>query len=560
MTQRRWLLLGIVTAVTAVAVSVAVVLQATPRPSLHTTLPEPDPQTTQTPASEAPGAEPSPTTSPVPSARVELGSDIQSVIEAHPPGTTFVIAAGVHRLQELQPRNGDRFVGEPGAVLSGARLLDPTDFRREGDRWVIGGQAQEGFVHGSMEPGYERDAHPEDLYTDGRRLQHVESRDAVDAPGEWYLDYERDEIVMADDPSSFDRVEAAAAEFAFVGDGVREVTIENLTVRHYANWAQRGAINGRGSVDWVVRHVEASHNHGLGLGIGAGMTVEHSRFASNGQMGIGGPATVGDATPMTQEGRAVRITSNEITQNGELGYRWRWEGGGSKFVKTRDLVIANNLVTDNDGPGLWYDIDNIDTLVCANHVEGNVVGIFAEISYGTRVAWNLVWNNVRDGEEDASVGILVSGTSGAELFGNVVAGHHAGILGKENDRGDGVLGRYGVADLDVHDNVIADHVYSGLIVETGREEPYETARFDANRWLVADPDARQWEWEGRRLNWDDWNAAGLDTSGELAPIDDAEASLPDGAPQFTRTSYGPLDERDSRPATPEAARCDELVD
>ena len=46
--------------------------------------------------------------------RIEVGQDAQRVIEDHPAGTSFVFAAGVHRLQSIIPRSGDRLTGETG--------------------------------------------------------------------------------------------------------------------------------------------------------------------------------------------------------------------------------------------------------------------------------------------------------------------------------------------------------------------------------------------------------------------------------------------------------------
>ena len=47
------------------------------------------------------------------------GDSIQALVNANPAGTSFVIKAGVHRRQQVTPKNGNSFVGEPGAVLTG---------------------------------------------------------------------------------------------------------------------------------------------------------------------------------------------------------------------------------------------------------------------------------------------------------------------------------------------------------------------------------------------------------------------------------------------------------
>jgi hypothetical protein len=47
------------------------------------------------------------------------GQSIQAAVDAHPPGTQFVIEAGTHRRQSVVPKPGNAFVGERGAILDG---------------------------------------------------------------------------------------------------------------------------------------------------------------------------------------------------------------------------------------------------------------------------------------------------------------------------------------------------------------------------------------------------------------------------------------------------------
>ena len=55
---------------------------------------------------------------------IGVGDDAQSVVNAHPAGTTYIIKAGTHlRNFSVQPKSGDTFCGEPGAVLDGGRSL-----------------------------------------------------------------------------------------------------------------------------------------------------------------------------------------------------------------------------------------------------------------------------------------------------------------------------------------------------------------------------------------------------------------------------------------------------
>ncbi|CAN5286208.1 hypothetical protein BH23ACT9_BH23ACT9_38270 [soil metagenome] len=206
-----------------------------------------------------------------------LGDDLQLAINADPPGQHFLIAAGVHREQSIRPRDGDVFVGENGAVLDGSRVLDPADFTFRDSRWVIGRQTQQVYPRlPQMLVGREVDALAEELFGDGDRLRRVAAAGELGPTDTWFFDTDADEIVLSAPPSTFDRLEASTTEAAFVGEGVADVTIRNLEVRHYASPAQRGAIDGNRSIGWQLERVSAIDNHGAGIGVGSGMTMEGS--------------------------------------------------------------------------------------------------------------------------------------------------------------------------------------------------------------------------------------------------------------------------------------------
>ena len=55
---------------------------------------------------------------------IGVGDVAQQMVDTHPAGTTYLIKAGTHlRNFSIQPRSGDTFCGEPGAVLDGGRSL-----------------------------------------------------------------------------------------------------------------------------------------------------------------------------------------------------------------------------------------------------------------------------------------------------------------------------------------------------------------------------------------------------------------------------------------------------
>ena len=51
--------------------------------------------------------------------RITAGADPQRIVDAHPAGTSYTIGTGTHLGFSVTPQTGDRFCGEPGAILDG---------------------------------------------------------------------------------------------------------------------------------------------------------------------------------------------------------------------------------------------------------------------------------------------------------------------------------------------------------------------------------------------------------------------------------------------------------
>jgi hypothetical protein len=90
---------------------------------------------TQQPSTTAPTSPPAricgnaaildgPSSPPAGAVRVEPGQNLYTVTQAHPGGTTFWLAPGTHTLgdspyAQVQPKDGNSYIGAPGAVLDG---------------------------------------------------------------------------------------------------------------------------------------------------------------------------------------------------------------------------------------------------------------------------------------------------------------------------------------------------------------------------------------------------------------------------------------------------------
>lgn len=398
---------------------------------------------------------------------VEVGQDLQAAVDAHPAGTHFRIAEGVHRAQSVRPKDGNTFTGEPGAVMAGSVVLAAEGFARSGGVHVIGGQTVEGFFHGETMPGHERHAAPNELFLDGVRADHVNARGEVDQPGEWFFDYAADQVVMFDDPARFATVELSVVESAFRSHAA-DVTIQHLTITQYASPAQHGAIHAAEGRNWEVSHVVVSDAHGTGVRLGPGLHLHHSVIRGSGQLGVGGIDSYdGYQAP-------VVVEYNEIVGNRTIEYNWGWEGGATKFALTTDAVVRHNWVHHNFGPGIWFDVDNRDAVIHGNLVEHNDdAGVFIEISFGAEVTGNLIRHNGAISIGDMGAGVYVSSSRDIEIAHNTIHDNRSAVMAKTEDRGEGPWGTREVVGLNVHHNDITNGVVpTGLRVTHGDPDFY----------------------------------------------------------------------------------------
>lgn len=442
-------------------------------------------------------------------AQVQAPGDLQALVNAHEPGTTFIFEPGIYRLQQITPQDQMRFVGQPGTVLSGAQVL--TDFRQEGPFWYVSGQRQGHDARGAgrcLESAPRCD-YPEDVYFDGQPLTHAAGLDLL-VPGGFYFDYVRERIYIADDPTEH-IVETSVIPIAF--DGMAwDVVIEGLTLEKYANPSQVGMIHGDFGRGWQIIDSVVRHGHGTGIRIHNDMRIINTQVVHHGQIGIAGV------------GANVQVIDSEIAYNNFAGYNAGWEAGGSKFVRTSGLVLRGNYVHHNRGPGLWTDIENDHVLIEANKVEYNTGnGIMHEISYTAIIRDNVVRYNASDGSPWLfGAQILVMNSSGVGVYNNTVTVAPTGGNGISlihQDRGDGLYGVYRTEQNRVMYNSITFEGSSGL---TGGAADFEqdafyaapTNVFDYNTYYVVNRDAQHWRWRGAALSWEDFRAAGKEPNGQ----------------------------------------------
>ena len=353
---------------------------------------------------------------------IKAGQSIQSAVNNHPAGTTFLISAGVYRQQSVVPKSGDSFIGENGAHLNGSAIV--SRFSHSGTLWGAHlNVSPPKSLPGKCFSSSPMCAHPEDLYFDGSRFSRVTSKNEV-VSNKWFLDYASGTVYLADNPTGH-TVEVTMTRFAFSGSA-SNVTIQGLIIEKYGNFAQHGAVisiasSGAPGRYWVVEKNEIRYNHGPGITGSLGMKILSNYIHHNGQIGI---STSGDN---------LLVSGNEISNNNTDGFAFGWEAGGAKFSLTSNLVVSYNNVHDNYGAGLHTDINNYNTLYEYNQTARNkVAGIYHEISFNAVIRYNTV---VNDGYTPYGrgiawgAGIFTVSSPDVEVYGNTVSDCMNGIIG-----------------------------------------------------------------------------------------------------------------------------------
>ncbi|MBI1863420.1 right-handed parallel beta-helix repeat-containing protein [Candidatus Microgenomates bacterium] len=464
--------------------------------------------------SVSPTTPPSSAACPAGGITVSPGQSIQQVIDTNPTQSVICVKAGTYREDQIDPKEGDTIVGEgETTILNGSRLL--TNFQSEGALWYVDGQTQEGQVHGECDKVIRCD-HPEDTFINDQALLHVPDKSQV-GPGKWFFDYPANRIYIADNPAG-KKIETSVVRHAIYGGGQNGVTVKNLVIEKYANPTQFGAIqNGdfavTGGNNWTVDNVVARLNHGTGIGFfsGSNNTVQNSKMVYNGQKGLG------------MGGTDAKVLHNEIAFNNfQHAVSTGWEAGGSKFANTDGLLVQDNYVHHNFGPGLWTDIDNINTTYDHNLVTDNEEsGIFHEISYKATIKNNTVLRNGFQGPGWCyGAGILASASRDVEVFNNVVQANYHSIIGLQQQRGSGAYGAHEVQNLNVHDNYIESgtdhHAQTGVCADyaTGIDTTWNN-HFTNNSYYGT---TNTWAWNSQEItNFTQWQGFGNDVSGKQVP-------------------------------------------
>jgi parallel beta-helix repeat protein len=379
---------------------------------------------------------------------VSPGTDIPSLVNSSPAGTTFVIAPGTYRLtQSILPKDGDSFIGQTAcappasacpAILSGSVVIGPSA-TFDGVNYKVINQTQQGMQAlstSNCDPGWLGCIYPEDLFFDGVPYEHLYSATlpAIDS-GQWWFDYTNHIIYFHDNPAGH-TVETSVLNNAF-GGTANNVTVQYLTIEEFADMYPTGAfadVQGTNvltqETNWTIENSEVTLNHDFGVRVNYQMQVLNNYIHDNGGTGIGGG--IGTTTnPTTQSTNAnILIQGNVINHNNYAHFLPGFGSGGVKAGSTSGMVLRGNTIQNNNGAGIHFDVNSQNEFVDGNTITDNTDadGLVQEISYGTSTFRNnvVLRNGVQVNNSNPAAQITSQASAGVEAYCNVMEVPNAG--------------------------------------------------------------------------------------------------------------------------------------
>ncbi len=349
---------------------------------------------------------------------LDCTTSVQSLVDAAASGATVTVPGCVAR-ETVTIDKALTLRATPTAEIRGSDRW--TAWLREGDGWRSAEEVPTFEGHGACRTG-DGCLAAEQVFRDGVPLVRVARSPGA---GQFALDATRHVLLGASPVGHMIEVTTRTAWVVISAEGV---TVTGFVMRHAANDAQTGAIlnvAGAGH-DTVSDNVLAfAHGSNVALDHGNGNAILDNDVGYAGQLGV---HLGGSETPLDGHDNVVR--GNHIHNNNLALFDPEWEAGGFKATVQTNLVVEENEVDHNVGPGIWCDIYCDGVSIVDNDVHNNThAGIFYEVSSNGRILENKVWSNGAGKPQWAwGAGILVSSSGTTEVARNVSAWNYRAAI------------------------------------------------------------------------------------------------------------------------------------
>ena len=455
------------------------------------------------------------------------GSELNTQIQAYAAGQAFWLPGGTYRVAtQISPKNNMKLVGDPNnkPVLNGSKVIS-SGWTNVSGVWHanLTGFSQSPFVYGSCDANRRCD-YPNDCYVDNTIYTNVTTQAAVTAGStNFFINYSANPPVLyiGTDPTGH-TVEVTFSTGGIAGAGTG-VQLHNLITEKFATRNQVGSIET--NTGWRVNNCEMRYNHGMGFTCYRNAVIRYCNSHHNGMSGYGG-----GGTPASDIGAI--IDNCTLAYNNTTGVDKTWEAGAGKVAECSQYTVSNNSAHDNNGNGIWFDIDCYQITCSGNSCYNNWgAGIVYEISYDAVISYNILYDNGAGNLADVGGNQYAYGSTISQLFlgtSQNVEAHHNTIVGGQNsaphgilmvqqDRGTGSRGAYNSTNNNFHDNdvkVLGTSMFAFFFGNGTGVDIVASTSIENNHYHLNSTSRQAFDWGGAFKTFASWQSTyGFDTPG-----------------------------------------------
>jgi len=270
------------------------------------------------------------------------------------------------------------------------------------------------------------------------------------------------------------------------------IIIRGFKFAHNVSTLNRSGVRIQGE-HWLFENNLVEWMNTVGISIDNYAVFRGNVTRYNGQTGFGG------------SGDGALLENNISLWDNQREFSTSWGGAALKFARTNGLSIKGQITLGGGGPGIWCDVDCINTLVenCvlissrAGPQGGSHGGIFYEISYNALLQDNVIFGNHSDFDPNSyGCALTISSSTGVTARRNVGIFCDGGASIVGGPRNDGPTGpfwkAFGLNAYYSKQDTLEDNLFVGDVVKSASFQPSAlnpdfSNHFSGNAFVSAGP-------------------------------------------------------------------------
>ena len=320
-------------------------------------------------------------------------------------------------------------------------------------------------IYGNTSANYPAAGDPQNAFVDGQHMAETDTL-ASATGGKFYYDWSAKRIYISTNPTGH-TVELAVRPTALVGGGSEPYAIRGLGFRKYASNAYSNLTSGgvylSSSGGATVENDVFTQMSGAGVYVKPkGGAIRQSVIAYNGYTGLRGNGSAGNGQQDNTviEGNAIEYNNVE---NYDINCSLSCGAAGAKYANLVNFTVSDNIFSNNYGKssGVWCDTACSGGVFVRNLVQNNGgPGIFYEIDSDGIIASNVVTNS------NYCINVV---STNVEIYNNTLINCSTIAMRVFDDSRSQVT-----SNIDIQNNVIAGtSVNTNWFVNQGQSGPNE---------------------------------------------------------------------------------------